>query len=172
MIIKHKLPNLVGKLIALPLALLTSGLLTLVFRGCRLRGLDGIGCRAQLVGGHMRHYRRLTSSICSMSRRAAQIPGRPHRVTTRRTRLRHRNLAARPCPSLLNGLTRTDIFGLNFLKKVQYMFRACGCPEGEKVVIAILERATTTDGDKSGVTGLGEDHVPSLSYDDSFCKIV
>jgi hypothetical protein len=171
LIIKHQPPNLVGKLIALPPALLTASLLTLVFRGCRLRGPDGIGCRTQLMGCHMRHYRRLTSSIGRMSRRAAQVPGRPHRVTTRRTSLRHRYLAARPCSRLLNGLTRTVIFGPHFLKEMQYMFSACGCPEREKVVIAILERATTPDGDKSGVTGLCQNHAASLSYDYSFCKI-
>src|SRR5215472_11790971 len=117
------------KLFALPLALLTAGLLAFIFSGCSLRGLDRVGCGTELVRGDMRDHRGLTGSIRGMACRSSQISGSPHRMAARRASLGHLDLAACPCAGLLNCVTRTIIFGLHFLKAMQNMLRAGGCPE-------------------------------------------
>jgi hypothetical protein len=64
----------------------------------------------------MSDHRRLTSRICGMARRSAQIPGCRHRMTTRRSGLGHRNLTLRPGAYRFDGSTRALVIGLHVLK--------------------------------------------------------
>src|SRR5579859_3261370 len=106
LIVQDQIANRIRQLVALPAALAPAGTLALAFRRRRAGGLDRVGSGAELVRGDVRHHRRLTGSKCGMTRRSAQIPGRRHRMAARRAGLGHRDLAAYPCPCLLNGMTR------------------------------------------------------------------
>ncbi|MBI3152814.1 MAG: hypothetical protein HYZ21_11815 [Chloroflexi bacterium] len=64
----------------------------------------------------MRNDRGLTSSIRGMTRCSAEIPGRRHRVTARRSGLGHRGLPSRPGARQFDGSTRTIIIGLHFFE--------------------------------------------------------
>ena len=133
-----------------------------------MRGLDRVGGGAELVRGNVRDRRGLTGSIRGMARCSAQIPGRRHRMASRRSSLRHRDLAARPCAGLLNGVTRTIICGLHFLKEMQDMLCAGGCPECEQMVIGIAQGTATTNSDQSGIARFRENHTTSVSQPCTF----
>jgi hypothetical protein len=63
LIIQDKVADRFRQLLALPLAFPTTGGLSLPLgRGCP-HSLDGVGRSAELVGGNMRHRRRLTRSV-------------------------------------------------------------------------------------------------------------
>src|SRR5690349_24316427 len=98
-----------------------------------------------------------------MACRSSQIPGRPHRVAARRASLGHPDLAACPSAGLLNGVPRTLLFGLHFLKEVQHMLRTVGCPECKQLVMAIAQGAATTNSDQSGIAQCRENHTTSVS---------
>src|SRR5436305_74066 len=80
LIVQDKIANRIRQLVALPAALEPAGTLALAFRRSRTRGLDRVGCGAELVRSDVRDHRRLTGSIRGMARRASKIPGRPHRM--------------------------------------------------------------------------------------------
>jgi hypothetical protein len=87
LVVQDKIANRIRQLVALPAALEPAGTIAFAFGDSRARGLDRVSSSAQLVRGNMRDRRRLTSSIRSMSRCSANIPGRCHRVTSRSTSL-------------------------------------------------------------------------------------
>ncbi len=163
LIIKHKFANFIGELFALPAALLLAGLLAFIFSGRSLRGLDRVSCGAEFVRGNVRDHRRLTGSIRGMARSSAQISGRRHCMAARRAGLRHRDLAARPGPSLLNGVTRPRVHRLSLLEEVQDVLRTGGCPQGEEMVMIIGQTPASSNGYKSGIARFRENHNMILS---------
>lgn len=168
LIIKHQFANFIGELFALPAALEPAGTLALAFRRSRAHGLDRVSCGAELVRGDVRDRRRLTGSIRGMARRSAQIPGRRHRMAGRRAGLGHRDLAARPCPSLLNGVTRPRVRRLRRLEEVQDVLRTCGCPQGEEMVLIICQTPASSNGYKSGIARFRKNHNAILSQPCTF----
>ena len=117
LIIKDKLADLVGQLVALPSALAPTGAFPFTFRRGRTRRLDRISGRSELVRSDMRHRRGLTGSVRGMARRSAEIPGRRHRVAGGRARLGHPDLAARPCASPLDCVTWPQVGRLHRLEQ-------------------------------------------------------
>jgi len=157
LIIQDQIADRVRELFALPSALEPAGALTLAFRSGSTRRLDRVGRRSELVRGDVRHRRGLTGSIRGMARRSAQIPGRRHRMAGRRARLGHRNVAARPCPSLLNCVTRPRVRRLRRLEQVQDVYRTrCG-PQGEQLMVGVFERPPAADSDEARVAVFRED---------------
>jgi hypothetical protein len=79
-------------------------------------------------------------------------------MATRRSGLRHPDLAERPCPNLLDRLAWPRIRRLNRLEEIQNVLRARGSPQGQKPMVGILKGPPTADGDEAGVAVFGEDH--------------
>src|SRR5215212_7303792 len=79
-------------------------------------------------------------------------------MTGCRAGLRHFDLAARPCPSLLDGLAGARVGGLHRLEEGQDVLCARGRPQGEKLMVRIRERAAAADGDEARVAYLRENH--------------
>ena len=126
LIIQDKVADRFRQLLALPLAFPTTGGLALpLWRGCP-HGLDCVGRSAELVGGNMRHRRRLARSVRGVPRteavplrstpRFAQLSGRSVGEASGRTRLSHCNLTSRPSASQFDGSTRPVVIGLYFLE--------------------------------------------------------
>jgi hypothetical protein len=116
LIIQDKVADRFRQLLALPLAFPTTGGLALpLWRGCP-HGLDCVGRSAELVGGNMRHRRRLAGSVRSVPSGSAQLSCRSHGMATRRAGLSHRNLTSRPSASQFDGSTRPVVIGLHFLE--------------------------------------------------------
>src|SRR5438046_1636683 len=105
LVVQNEPADRLRQLFALPPALAPSSALPFTLRGGRTRGLDGVGRRTELVCSDMRDRRRLTGRVCGRPGGPAQIPGGPVRVAGRGARLGHRDLAAHPCPSLLDRPT-------------------------------------------------------------------
>src|SRR5262249_5117842 len=106
-------------LVALPPALASPCALALSFRRGSTYGLDRIGGRTELVRGDMRDRRRLTGSIRGVPCCPTQVSGRGVCMAGRRASLGHRDLAACPCPSLLNCVTRPRVRRLRRLEEVE-----------------------------------------------------
>ena len=106
--------------------------LALAFRRGRARGLDRVGCSAELVRGDVRDRRGLTGSIRGMARRSAQIPGSRYGMAGRRAGLGHPDLAPCPCSSLLNGVTRPRVRRLRQLEEVQDMLRTAAAHKARR----------------------------------------
>ena len=135
LIIQDQFADCVRELFTLPSALEPPGVLTLAFRSGCTRRLDRVGRSTELVCGDMRHHCRLAGSIPGVPSGSAQLPCRSHGMATRRAGLRHRDLAAHPCPSLLNCVTRPRVRRLRRLEQVQDVLRTRGRPRGEKVMV-------------------------------------
>src|SRR5512144_3347993 len=86
-------------------------------------------------------------------------------MTSRGAGLRHLDLAARPCPSLLDRLAGPRVRGLHRLDEVQNVLCAGGRPQGEKLMVQIRERPAAADRDEARVALLGENH----GYTCPFC---
>ena len=99
LVVEHELPDLVGKLGALPSALQGTSVVTL--GRCRAGGPDCVRRRAQLVGGNVCDGRGLAGSVRGMPWRPTQVSGRGVRMTGRRASLRHR--ASHPAPRRAPG---------------------------------------------------------------------
>lgn len=138
LIVKDEFANGIRELFALPPTLKAGPLLAP--RGSRTRRLDRVGGRTELVGGDVRHHCRLAGCICGMSSGSAQLSCRSHGMATRRTGLRHPDLAARPCPDLLDRLAGPRIRGLHRLEEVQNMFCARGRPQSQEPMVGVRER--------------------------------
>jgi hypothetical protein len=158
LVIKHKVPDFVWKLLALPLALLTGGTLALAFRSRGVRCPDCVGCRAQLMRCHVRDRHRLAGRKGRKLCRTGKLPSRGVGDKGHVMGLAHWYFTSRPGVDQVNRLARTFIVRLRFLEEVQHMFRAGRCPERKKMVIGIAQGAATTNGDKSGIAGLGKNH--------------
>jgi hypothetical protein len=79
-------------------------------------------------------------------------------MAARRPGLRHSDLAACPCPNLLDRLAGPRVRGLHRLEEVQNVLRARGSPESQEPMVGVGKRPPTADGDEAGVAILREDH--------------
>ena len=118
LILSDELANDIRKLFALPTALEPTGALTLPSGGRRTHSLDRVGRSTNLVCGDMCHHCRLAGSKCGVPSGSAQRSCRSHGMATSRSGLRHPDLAARPCPNLLDRLAGPRVPGLHRLEEV------------------------------------------------------
>src|ERR1700712_5318712 len=102
----------------LPTALEQPRARVLMSRHCCTRGLDRVGGSTELVGGDMRNYCSLAGGVGGVPPRSVQVAGRLHGMATRCPGLRHADLAARPCPDLLDRLTGPVVGGPYRLEQV------------------------------------------------------
>jgi hypothetical protein len=158
LVVEDEFADRIRELFALPTTFEPSGAFGLACGRRRPRSLDRIGCSAQLVCSDMRHHRGLASGECRVTSRSAQHPCRSHGMAARCAGPGHPDLAASPCPDLLDRLTRPRICGPLRLEKVQNVLRARGRPQRQEPVIGIRERPPAADGDEPGVTVFGQDH--------------
>ncbi len=158
MIIDDQFTNRIWELFTLPGALEPAGAFALAESGSRAGRFDSVGRRAEFVCGDMRQHCRLAGSICGVPSGSAQLSCRSHGMTTRRAGLRHRDLAARPCSSLLASLAGLRVRGLHRLEEVQNVLCARGRPQGEKLMVGVCERAPAADGDQARVAVFRQDH--------------
>jgi hypothetical protein len=140
------------------MALEPAGALPLASGGGCTRGLDRVGRSAELVCGDMRHRCGLAGSICGVPSSSAQLSCRSLGMASRIAGLRHLDLAARPCPGMLNRLAGPRVRGLHRLEQVQNMLCARGCLQSQEPVVGVRERPPAADGDEAGVAVFGEDH--------------
>ena len=139
LVVEYERANRLRELIALPPALASPSALARSFRRGGACGLDRIGGGAELVRGDMRHHRRLAGGICGMPSGSAQLSCRSHGMATRRAGLRHRDLAARPGPSLLDRLAGPRVRGLHQLEEVQNALCARGRPQSQEPMVGVSE---------------------------------
>ncbi len=162
LVVQDEFTNHLRKLFALPTTLEPAGALALPSVGRRTHGLDRVGRSAELVCGDVRHHRRLAGSIGSVPSGSTQLSCRSHGMATRSSGLGHPDLAARPCPNLLDRLTGSRVRGLCRHEVVQNVLRARGSPQSQEPMVGVRKRSPTTDGDEAGVTIFGKNHgVPS-----------
>lgn len=152
LIIQHQVTDGGRQALALPAAFAPAGGFGFPGRGGGARGLDGVGCRAQLVGGHVGHGRRLGRGVGGIARRPGQIAGGGVGVAGGRAGLGHRRFAARPGASQVDGSPRPVVVGASGLEEGQYVLGAIGRPEGQPVVVGVLEAAAAPQRDKPGVS--------------------
>jgi hypothetical protein len=79
-------------------------------------------------------------------------------MATRRAGLRHPDLAARPCPNLLDRVAGPRVRGLYRLEEVQNVLCARGRPQSQEPMVGVRERPPAADGDEAGVAVFGEDY--------------
>src|SRR5256886_5555076 len=142
LVVKNELANRLRELVTLPLALESPCGPALAFCRSSMCGLDRIGGRTELVRGDVCDGPGLASSVRGMPCCPTQVSGRAHCMAARRASLGHRDLAACPCPSLLNCVTRPRVRGLRRLEEVKDVLRARCRPQGEELVIRIGEGPT------------------------------
>jgi hypothetical protein len=82
LIVEDELANRSRELLVLPTTLDLAGALAVVSGGSRTGRFDGVGRSTELMGGHVRHDRRLAGSIGGVPRRAAHRSRRSHGVAT------------------------------------------------------------------------------------------
>ena len=157
LILQDEFANRIGELFALPTALDPAGALTLASGGGRPRGLDRVGRSTELVCGDMRHRCGLAGSKCGVPSGSAQLSCRSLGMASRIAGLRHLDLAARPCPSLLDRLAGPRVRGLHRLEEVQNVLCARGRPQSQEPMVGVRERPPAADGDEAGVAVFGED---------------
>ena len=158
MIVKYKLPNFVWKLFALPLALLTAGLLALALRSSSPRCLDRIGGGTEFVGCNVGDRRSLASGVRRVSRSSGQLSCCAIGMARCRACLSHRDFAACPRPSLLHRTAWPRIRGLDRLEERQYVLSAFSRPYCKQVVIGITQSASAAYSNKPRIAGLGKYH--------------
>jgi hypothetical protein len=125
-------------------------------------GLDRVGGRAELVRGDVCDDRRLAGSVGGMACRPTQVAGRSHCLAARRASLGHRDLATCPGAGLLNRLTRSPVLRPNRLEPVQDVRGARCRPQGQELVIRIVEGPTAAGRhDGRGLSG-GSQSAPLL----------
>src|ERR1022692_1857644 len=107
LIVKHKLANLLRKLVTLPPALTSTCGLTVAFWHGSTGGFDRVGGSTKLVRGDVRDGPSLARSVCSMPGSPSQVSGRAHGMTARRTSLHHLDLPTHPSAGMLDRLTRS-----------------------------------------------------------------
>jgi hypothetical protein len=164
LVVEHEFADLVWKLCALPLALETTSLITLIL-GSRLPDrLDRVGSRAQLVGCHMAHRPCLSGGVGRLLRRAEHLSCRGVGGKGSLASFCPGDLA--PCPSAypFDRLAWTVISRSRLLEEVQNVLRTIGGPQCKKMVIGVRQGATATYGDEPRVSILGENHVIENVY--------
>ena len=163
LVVEHELPDLVGELGALPLALQAASRLALVFRRCRPRRPDRIGRSTELVGRHMAHRRGLAGGVRGMPCCPTQVSGRGVCVAGRRAGLSPRDLTLRPGTPEVDRPTWTVVLRPCLLEVVQHVLRAISSPHREKSMIVVLEGPAATHGGEPRIPDLGEDHLFAIS---------
>src|SRR5579884_788878 len=158
LVVEHELAYRLRELVALPAALAPPGGLALAFRRSGPRGLDRVGGRPELVRGDVGDARGLAGCMRGVPRRPAQVPGRAHRMTARRARLGHRDLAAGPGAGRLDRPPGARVLGPGRLEEGQDVLRARRRPEGEEPVIRIGEGPAAADRHETRVAVFREDH--------------
>ena len=76
--------------------------------------------------------------------------------------LRHPDLAASPCPDVLDRLTRPGVIGLHRLEEGQNVLPARGRPQSQQPMVGVREGPSAADRDEPGVAVLGKDHGPTV----------
>jgi hypothetical protein len=109
LVVQDEFANRIRELFALPAALEPSGALSLACGHRRTRSLDRVGRSTQLVCSDMRHHRGLAGSERGVTSRSAHHSCRSHGMAARCAGPRHPDLAASPCPNLLDRLTRPGV---------------------------------------------------------------
>ena len=110
------------------------------------------------MSGHVCHRRRLGRRIRGKAGGAAQVAGGGVGVARRIARSKHLDLTAHPCPGLLDRMPWPRVQWPHSLEQVQDVLRACGCPQGQKPMVVVGERAAAADRDEPSVANLREDH--------------
>ncbi|NJC20993.1 hypothetical protein BJ994_000069 [Arthrobacter pigmenti] len=169
LIIQNQLVYLIRKLAPLPLALTFARCRAELFRHISTYSLDRVGSGAQLMRGNVGNRTSLTSSKCGVTCWATQLPGCPHRMTTRRTRLHHANLTTRPSPSVFNGFARPWVAGLGRLKEMEDMLRARRSPQSKQSMIFIREAPATANRDESRVPDTRKNHESNTRSLEELC---
>ena len=159
LVIEDNITNLVGELVALPEAFQAPGRGRLTWRRRIPHRSDGVGCRAKIMSGDVRHGGSLGGGVGRIARGSLEISGRGVGVTGGSPRLGHRDFAAGPGAGHLDGVTRASIVRPDRFEKMQHMLRARRRPQGQKPMIAISERATAADGDEATIANFRQDHV-------------
>lgn len=120
--------------------------------------------------GHVGGSDRVSCSARSLTRSASRAPGRIVGRGRSFSRLRHRDLSARPRTSFLDRRARTLGIRMVVLEEVQDPSRAIGRPDRKVVMGVGVERATSTDGHEPRITTAGIPrnlgHVPSVLPND------
>ena len=158
LILQDEVANRIRELLALPPALEPAGALTLASRGGRTCGLDCVGRSTELVCGDMRHRCRLAGSICGVPGGSVQVSCCSVGSAGRRAGLGHRDLAADPRSSLLDGLAGPRVRGLHRLEMVQNVLCTRGRPQSQEPMVGVREGPSAADGDEAGVALFGENH--------------
>ena len=109
LIVQNELTNLIGQLLALPLALEPASALGLALKGRCTYCLDCVSSSTEFVCGHMPDCSRLTGSVRSVPSGTMEIPSRRIGVAGGCARLPPGDLAAHPLPGQRDGLTRPCI---------------------------------------------------------------
>ena len=158
LVVKNKVPNGVRELVALPLALESSGSLAFSRRHRSTHCLDGVGGRAEFVGSNMGHGCCLSRGKCGVTCGTSQLPRGCIGMTSGTAGFRHRDFAASPCTNQGDGGSWPGIvWSLRFKETKDVLGAGCG-PQGNKPVMLISERSTATNGDEAGIANLRQDH--------------
>src|SRR5206468_5249938 len=158
----HELPDIVGELGTLPLALQTASRLALVFTHCRPSRLDRVGRSTELVGRHVAHRRGLAGSVRGMPCCPTQVSGRGVCMAGRRAGLSPRDLTLRPGTPEVDHPTWTVVLRPCLLEVVEHVLRAVSRPHREKTMIVVFQGPAATHGDEPRIPDLGEDHQSAL----------
>jgi hypothetical protein len=106
----------------------------------------------------MRHRCGLAGSIRGVPSGSAQLSCCSLGMASRIAGSRHIDLAARPCPSLLDRLAGLRVQGLYRLEEVQNVLCARGRPQSQEPMVGVRERPPAADGDEAGIAVFREDH--------------
>ena len=157
LIIQNEFADRCRQLFALPTTLEPAGALTLVSGGRGTRGPDRVGRSTELVCGDVRYRCRLAGGERGVPSSSTGLSSGSHGMASRRTGLRHLDLAARPGPDLLQRVAGPWIRVLR-LEEVQNVLCARGRPQSQKPMVGVRERPPAADSDEARVALLGEDH--------------
>lgn len=120
--------------------------------------LNGIGRRAELVGGHVAHGRGLAGGIGGHASGPAQVPGRRICMAGRNPGLRPRDRTAHPGTPEVDRAPRTVVVRTCLLEVVQHVLGTLGRPQCKETMIGVLERPAATHRDEPRIPNPGEDH--------------
>ena len=158
LIIQDEVANRCRQLFALPTTLEPASALTGASWSRRTRGLDRVGRSTELVCGDVRHRCRLAGGKRRVPSSSTPLSSGSHGMASRRTGLRHLDLAARPGPDLLERVAGPGIRGLLGLEEVQNVLCARCRPQSQEPMVGVRERPSTADRDEARVALFGEDH--------------
>ncbi len=158
LIVQHEFADRFRKLVALPAALPPPGSLLLALHRGSTRCSYRVGSSAKFVRGDMRDDGGLAGGIGGMPGSSAQVPGRAHRMATRRASLHHFHLATRPPAGMFDRLARSSIRRPSQLEEVEHMLRAGRRPQRQQSVIRVGERPAAADRHEARISDRRKDH--------------